>query len=449
MAFQPPNGIDSVADAYIRLRLDYDPTLGYSLGLPPSDNMHLPDRSPAALLDLHAEEDALLQAVTTVGPGSEESAEVAVLLEELESRHGLRVCRTEYWDVSHMQGWQIDLPALAETLAATTPEERERILRLWRTFPQYVSTDIANLRAGLAQGYTVPKTVVTRVLRQLDALIATPSDASPFYAPARSGADSGEFAAALRQEVSNQILPSIRKYAEFLRQEYLPRARETLGLSALNKGGACYQAFLRRYTTTEDTPRSIFAAGQKMAKQSTKDIQGIGAHLYRTKDLAAIIDRSRSDPRDRFASAAELLDFTDQIVSRSERMSRPLFSPFPSQPVIVKPMPAYQQGSGVNSSYEANPDLSRPATFWIASDQWRTETRGTAEITAVHETVPGHQLQIATSQESHPAGVLSKLVFNAAYSEGWAIMLNSLPRKPASMPTTTSAFSAACLPEGV
>ena len=86
----------------------------------------------------------------------------------------------------------------------------------------------------------------------------------------------------------------------------------------------------------------------------------------------------------------------------------------------MKPLPAYQQGSGVSSSYAANPNDSLPATFWIATDQWSAATRGAAEITAVHETFPGHHVQIATARELHPAGLLSKLVFNAAYAEGWA-----------------------------
>jgi uncharacterized protein (DUF885 family) len=97
-----------------------------------------------------------------------------------------------------------------------------------------------------------------------------------------------------------------------------------------------------------------------------------------------------------------------------------LFFQLPSQNVAVKPIPEYQQGTGVSSSYEAEADGSRSATFWIATDRWRSETRGAAEVTAVHETVPGHHLQIATARELHPATILTKLVSNAAYVEGWA-----------------------------
>lgn len=43
-----------------------------------------------------------------------------------------------------------------------------------------------------------------------------------------------------------------------------------------------------------------------------------------------------------------------------------------------------------------------------------------AEITAVHETIPGHHLQIAMARRAQSSGSLGAIVFNAAYVEGWA-----------------------------
>jgi uncharacterized protein (DUF885 family) len=188
-SFQRTRDLNSILDEYIELRIAYDATLAYSMGLPPSDDMHLPDRSASALKAQRLKEDQLLREIRSLGPVASEwvSPSYFVLREDLESREALRVCRTEYWDINHMLGWQVELPALVATLPATTPSEQARILRLLETLPTYLSSDMENLRSGLAEGYSAPRSVVTRVLRQIDALLALPMEKSPFYDPRPAG----------------------------------------------------------------------------------------------------------------------------------------------------------------------------------------------------------------------------------------------------------------------
>jgi uncharacterized protein (DUF885 family) len=257
------------------------------------------------------------------------------------------------------------------------------------------------------------------VLQQLDALTAGAAEQSPFYAPALADSDSA-FTADLKRLVRDTIEPAIRKFAIFLRTEYLPRARQSLSLFALPNGAACYRAYLRRYTTTRDAPAAIFRRGSALASASTRALIAIGSKRYGTRKVATIIERSRADSANRFRSADDLLAFSRTVVDRSIAKSRSLFALMPGQPVLVMPLPSYQQGTGVASHYQANRDERQPATFWIATDDWRTETRGAAEITAVHEAVPGHHLQIATARSSTDSTGLSRLAFNAAYVEGWA-----------------------------
>jgi uncharacterized protein (DUF885 family) len=413
--------VDSLADEYVSLRLEYDPTLAIAMGLPYPSEVHFPDRRQVALRRFRDRENVLLTKLKSIGlSGTKELGPTySVLLEELESRRGLRVCRSELWDLSQTDGWQIELPDLAATQPVGTPEGRRSALSLWSTFPTYLQTDMENLRAGLASGYSVPKPIVTRVLRQLDGLLSASPEDSPFYSPAKRANDP-LFARAVRQEIVDWIAPALQKYAKFLRSEYLPRARESLGLSAIPNGAACYQAYLRRYTTTDYTPEFVFASGKEIVAESTGEIQSVGSRLYQTTSIPEIIQRSHADPMNRFASPEELIQFSRGIVDRSEKESRDLFLQFPSQPVAVEPLAEYQRGSGVGTHYQANPNDEEAATFWISIDHWRDETRGAAEITAVHETVPGHHLQIAIARRLQAATNLARLATNAAYVEGWA-----------------------------
>jgi uncharacterized protein (DUF885 family) len=411
--------IQHLADEYVSLRLQYDPTLAAGLALPPPENMHFADRRPEAIRKLEQSEDALLVELKTAGQSNSKDTTYLVLREELEGRKGLRVCRAELWDLSQTEGWQVEFPGLAANQAVQTPGEKKDALQLWHSLPDYLHIDEANLREGLREGYSVPQSVVVRVLKQLDGLITDAPEDSPFYAPAKRVNDSS-FAGSLRDEIQQRITPALRKYEEFLRTIYLPQARKSLGLSALPNGGACYQAYLRRYTTTDQTPDLVFAHGKDLVASSSDQIRAIGSKRYGTNDLAESVRRVHDDPHNRFTSEEQLIQFSREMVERSIGMSRNLFLQLPSQPVIVRPLPDYQRGTGVSSHYQANPDDRKPATFWISVDDWASRTRGAAEITAVHETVPGHHLQIATARRLQPDMKLAGLVFNAAYVEGWA-----------------------------
>ena len=62
--------------------------------------------------------------------------------------------------------------------------------------------------------------------------------------------------------IAEQINPSLKRYRDYLQDEYLPKAREGVAVSDLPDGPACYQAFLRQSTTLTRTPQEVFDLGQ-------------------------------------------------------------------------------------------------------------------------------------------------------------------------------------------
>ena len=145
----------------------------------------LPNRSAEALATLHEAQDGLLKRIHAIDPNKLTGSSVtayAILLENLESLQAVRACRNELWDINHITGWQVGLPPQAASQSVKTASERERALRRWSLLAGFIDTDVANLRTGMAKGYLVPKTVVGRVLRQVDGLINS-GDESPFAEP--------------------------------------------------------------------------------------------------------------------------------------------------------------------------------------------------------------------------------------------------------------------------
>lgn len=411
----------ALADRAVALELEQSPATAYIAGLPLDDHSRWPDRSPEAMARYAAAEDALLSELRKIDAASLTAPAAvldhALLTELLEARVQQRVCRSELWDVNHMGGWHLMLPQVAKEQPVASAEERKQALARWAAVPALIDREIANLRRGLAAGYSAPRSVVQRVIGQVDGLATAKADASPLAMPAQGSKDAA-FAKAFREVIADTVNPALARFRDFLRDEYLGKAREALAVSANPDGATCYQASLRLYTTLDRTPQQVHDAGAAAVAANVAGIKDMGERAFGTRDMPEILKRMRAAPDNRFKSEQDLIDYSRQVVARARTASAKLFASMPQQEMRTEPFLAFMRGSGASAHYESAADIAKPAYYRIDSEEWATETRGSAEITAVHEGYPGHHMQIAfaLTLEKTP---LAKLSFNSAYAEGW------------------------------
>jgi uncharacterized protein (DUF885 family) len=416
----PSQQVNELAERFAKLRVDYDPTLAYLTGLTAPDHSRFMDRRPSAIRALERSEDAIAAELAKVPAGpldAQATVTRAVLVEMLESSRQLRVCRVELWDLSHFVGWQVGFALLAELQPLGSDDLRAQALKRWGSVPSFLDVQTRNLRAGLRAGYSVPKSIVQRVIQQLDAF-AGPGADSPLLVMLERNQD-GKFSVEFRELVAKRINPAVRRFRAFLVTEYLPKARETLGISALPKGQECYQAYLRSYTTLNRTPAEVMALGEKTVAANEREVIELGRKLYGTDRLADIIARNNDAEGNRFDSPETVIDSARTLLTIAIERSRPFFLKLPDQQVSIEAPPSYQAGTGISAHYEPQPDPTKPARYVEPIEEFRSTTRGLAEVTLVHETVPGHHLQIALAREI-PQSSLAKLADNSAYLEGWA-----------------------------
>ncbi|WP_223115463.1 DUF885 domain-containing protein [Luteimonas suaedae] len=411
----------ALADRAVALALEQNPASAYLWGLPAPDHRRWPDRSPEAIARHEAIEDALLTELRALDPAALERSTArldhALLTERLEAGIQHRVCRSELWDVNHMSGWHLMLPHVAREQPVGSAEERAQALQRWSAVPDLVDREIANLRRGLEGGWSAPRSVVRRVIGQVTGLAsATPED-SPLSEPAKRS-DDAAFAQAFRTVIADEVNPALARFGAFLEADYLPHAREALAVSANPDGEACYQASLRLYTTLDRGAQEVHDIGAAAVARNIADIETMGERAFGTRDLAQILRRVREAPDNRFESEQALIDYSREVVARARQASARLFLSMPEQEMLSEPFMDFMRGSGTSAHYEPSADVDRPAYYRIDSEGWADETRGSAEITAVHEGYPGHHMQFASALalEKTP---LAKMSFNSAYAEGW------------------------------
>lgn len=419
----PGQHVQALANLFVEQSLKNDLTVGEQAGLPFADHSRFVDLSPPAIKAFAAAEFDDLRNLHTISPDAltgVDRATYAVLEEQLESDLQMRVCRTELWDVNHFSGWQSNFADVADRQPVATAEDRAQALKRWASLPQYLDRDIANLREGERLGYSAPQSIVRRVIAQMDSFLAATPENLPFYAPARRSGDIA-FQRAFRQVLVEQITPALQHYRTFLAEEYLARARSGIAVSDLPNGAACYQAFLRQSTTLHRTPAEVYALGEKTVARYDAEVRRLGQQAYGTTDRPTILKRMNSAPANHFTSRDELLAYSRSVVDRAKDItSQRLIAKMPVQGVVIEPEPTFEDQAGVSSQYVNNPNLNEPSTFRIELGNWATETRAEAQVTTVHETWPGHHLQMALARELVPNIPLFRIVENSAYAEGWA-----------------------------
>ena len=431
--------VNKVADAYYAHVMSTTPETAYFAGVDIERHDGLHDNGLAARAARNAATDAMLAELQAVDSdallGDPAWITYVYLLEELEGNAGLRVCRTELWNVNQMGGWHSAYAQVAQLQPVGTEELRAQALTRWSKFEAYIHQEIGNLGEGLKLGYSAPKTVVQRVVDQVDGLLALETEQSPFYSPAARDDDEA-FAAATRAIVEEQIVPAMRRYREFLAGPYMESARDEIAITANPDGRECYDASLRSYTTLSRSAEDVFELGKQTVEANKASVVALGKAAYELTDFNEILQRAKSDPTDRFADQDELLEFSREMVARAEAEMPNWVETMPRQPVIVVPFEEHEEGTGRSAHYRPGTD-ERPGEYRIPLHNPGDQTRGNAESTAFHEAWPGHHLQVAFAKSIEGLHPVTEIIWFSGPGEGWARYSEALAEEMGLYTTTT------------
>lgn len=411
--------IVTLADSYYERLLNTFPESSYFADIDPGVHTEITSNDLSDLENWEQYEDSLYIELSKLEvseiPEQKNKISYWLLKEELEANKGMRVCKRYLWNVDHLEGWQSLWVLLAEFQPVGSEQFREQALQRWNKLPAFVTMEIGNLKKGIAEGYSMPKEIVDLVIEQLQVLQDYPIADSPFMSPANRDEDP-KFKEDWEVMVLHKVLPSLSKYQDYLANEYRPAARDKVAISALPNGGDCYQAYIRKRTTTNKSAEELFQLGQKIVNSNKASVAKIGYELYKTNDFSEIITLANNDTSNTFSSSEEILAVNSALLLKAKTESEKWFVALPSTEVTLKPYEAHESGVG---SYEAATG-DKPAYYRISLKNPEQQKRSFNEILTFHEAYPGHHLQIGIAKDIKGLHPISKLIYFGSYVEGWA-----------------------------
>ncbi len=303
-------------------------------------------------------------------------------------------------------------------------------------FVDYMDSVIAMYREGMKLGIVQAKVIVRKIILQLQMHVVAKAEDSVFYGPinnlpdALTQAERIELTQAYTRLIEDKLVPCYRKLAEFLQNEYLPIARDSIGQSALPNGKAWYEFMIQSHTTLPLTAEEVHKFGKAEVKRILSEMVTVKQQVGFDGSLAEFFTFLKQDPRFYFENQQQVVDAYTQVKDRINAAVPKLFEIFPKADYIVKPVEAFRAASATGASYQAPAlDGSRPGIFYINTHNLKAQPKFLVETLSIHEAAPGHHFQIALQQELKALPNFRRFGSYTVFTEGWALYAESLGKQ--------------------
>ena len=337
---------------------------------------------------------------------------------------------------NHFGGLHVEFPSLMAhdgSLPYRTTQDYRRALALEAAFPRVLDTALGRFRQGIASGVVESQLTVGNMIAQIDALLAQPVEKSPFYSPVLNfpnsvrEADRAELRREFRAVVEDEINPAYRRLRTFLADEYMPAARETVGISTMRGGPGLYRMLIAHETTLKLEPDAVHALGLAEVARIQREMETVKTQLGGSGPLRTFFEKIRTDPRFHPATAEELERGFARIAADVELQIPRYFARVPATPLVIRPYPSYRAQYEAGGSYsEGSLEAKRPGVFYFNTYDLPSRFLTGMATLYLHEGAPGHHFQISLAQEDKSLPAFQRFGGNNAFIEGWALYAETL-----------------------
>jgi uncharacterized protein (DUF885 family) len=355
--------------------------------------------------------------------------------------------RLHNYPVNQMFGAQSGKPAFLINMHRidSIPDAEAYISRL-NGFNKYFVQLVENLKAREAIGVVPPKFVFDKVIQDSEnILVGQPFDKSTmqsalledFLKKVNKLPIDDQTKLTLENQAKEALLTSVKPAYEVLigfMKEQKERANSDHGAWKFPDGEAFFNNALKRTTTTDLTADQIHEIGLAEVARIQEEMDAIRKKVGFEGNLQAFFQFMKTskqfyytqDQKGKDAYLAEAVAIIDSMKTRLDE----IFITKPKADIKVKAVEPFREKSAGKAFYNRPAaDGSRPGIYYANLYDMESMPTYQMEALAYHEGIPGHHMQLAIQQELEEVPMFRKFGGYTAYTEGWGLYSEFIPKE--------------------
>ncbi|MEM7083109.1 MAG: DUF885 domain-containing protein [Pseudomonadota bacterium] len=380
----------------------------------------------------------------------DEQAKVSYRLFEEQSERQIRRFKYRFhsYPVNQMFGAQSGIPSfLINIHRVSEVADAEAYISRLHGVEGNVAQVIESLQIREKKGIMAPKFVYPYTINDIDNVLsgqpfeADASEDSALYTDFKGKVNGLDIEQpqkdALIAQAHSALLTSFKPAFLKLRAQLVDmetRATTDDGAWKLPEGDAFYAMALRDTTTTDMSAEDIHDLGLAEVARIHDEMRAIMRKVGFDGTLQDFFEFTRTDSRFYYDETADGKQrYLDEATAMIDTMKGELDSIFITKPkadLVVKAVEAFREKSAGKAFYQQPaPDGSRPGTYYANLYKMSSMPVYQMEALAYHEGIPGHHMQIAIAQELEGVPKFRKYGRYTAYTEGWGLYSEYIPKE--------------------
>ena len=370
-----------------------------------------------------------------------------LFVQQAEERIAEFTFRYHEYPVNQMFGFHSRVPSfLINMHQVSSPADAEAYISRLEGVPDYFDKLTTKLKTGEEKGILPPKFVFPRVISDARNIISGQpfdqgSDSSALWQDIHQKITQLDTDTATRQKLLarakaaliTSVQPAYQTLITFLREQE-QRATTDDGVWKWPEGKAFYAFALKRTTTTDMTAQEIHQLGLDEVARIHNEMREIMKQVHFQGDLQDFFRFMREDPQFYYPNTDEgkqaYLDSATTIIDNMRSRLDELFIAKPEANIVVKRVEEFREESAGKAFYNRPaPDGSRPGMYYANLHNTQNMPKYEMEALAYHEGIPGHHMQIAIAQELEGIPQFRKFGGYTAYTEGWGLYCEQVPKE--------------------
>ena len=348
---------------------------------------------------------------------------------------------TYTFPINQLEGPQVDFPRLVKWAKKDNIDDYNKLFQRLRLFPRQIDETITLLKVGIEEKRTMHTISIDKVPDQLRDVANASVENTQFFQAFTAKPDNistEEWTGIVdtgRKLIGDQVLAAYKKLADFIENEYKPKARTDIAATTLPNGHEYYKQCLRFHTSTNLTAKEIHDLGKREVNRISGKMIDVMKQVKFSGNLDEFKIFMETDAQFRFTTKEEMLEKYNEVTSNITKLLPSYFKRVPASRYIITEVPSAVAESFPAAYYLAPPeDGSRPGTFYLNTHKPESRNRYEAVALSLHEAEPGHHLQSALTMEQESLVEFRRFMedrkyyecpgrfaINTAYVEGWGL----------------------------